>query len=58
VSGAWGFGGVWQRPFDVAARFVARLSGMGPDAFDRVHFTIPEGGADDNLAAFRARLAA
>jgi len=56
VLGAWGCGVFGNDPYDVAARFAAGLSALGPEAFDRVHFAIPAGGTDDNLAAFRAVL--
>jgi len=56
VLGAWGCGVFGNDPYDVAARFASGLSALGPEAFDRVHFAIPAGGADDNLAAFRAVL--
>jgi len=55
VLGAWGCGVFGNDPYDVAARFAAGLQAFG-GAFEHVHFAIPAGGKEGNLAAFRAVL--
>ena len=55
VLGAWGCGVFGNPPDAVAGIFAELLSGEFANAFERVHFAVPDAGSDQNFEAFARR---